>query len=224
MTARGRTAWALVFFIALFVFYWLTYAYAHEWNQRWLRGEDRLIEWVTFAGFLGASLSLVGVTRRARPAAARAWMAGLVLFFFVCAGEEISWGQRVFGFGTPSDVSKVNEQDEFNLHNLKLEDISPLGIVSFFMKVFGIAAPLIAWNRRPRIVPPPVVASSFLFAEIVSALPKMLKGGLAERYGPTVALEFRLDSAEFKEMVWGVSCLLAALAIRSAWRKPCGPS
>ena len=35
-------------------------------------------------------------------------------------GEEISWGQRVFGFETPEALKEVNEQDEFNLHNLTI--------------------------------------------------------------------------------------------------------
>jgi hypothetical protein len=41
----------------------------------------------------------------------------LVLFFV--AGEEISWGQRIFGVSTPQWFMKRNYQHELNLHNLK---------------------------------------------------------------------------------------------------------
>lgn len=46
----------------------------------------------------------------------------LSLLFFFAFGEEISWGQRIFNFGTPDALKNVNVQDEFNLHNLTLFD------------------------------------------------------------------------------------------------------
>jgi len=42
----------------------------------------------------------------------------LAIFFFFCFGEEISWGQRIFGFSTPSELLADNAQHETNLHNL----------------------------------------------------------------------------------------------------------
>ena len=38
--------------------------------------------------------------------------------FFWASGEEISWGQRIFGLVTPESLSAVNQQNETNLHNL----------------------------------------------------------------------------------------------------------
>ena len=46
---------------------------------------------------------------------------GLLMFsiaFFLIAGEEISWGQRIFDLATPDYLSSVNEQDELNFHNI----------------------------------------------------------------------------------------------------------
>lgn len=40
------------------------------------------------------------------------------LMFFVAFGEEISWGQRIFGWSTPEALAEVNYQQETNLHNL----------------------------------------------------------------------------------------------------------
>lgn len=212
-----KTWWCLALIAGLYAFYWITYAYAHDWNQRWLRGEDRFIEWVTFAGFFGGSVVLLRALPLATGRFARLYLAGLALFLFVCAGEEVSWGQRLLGFDTPEAIAEKNEQKEFNLHNLSLP-ISPLGIVAFILTVLGIVAPLAAWNRWPRWVPALPVVPIFLVAEMVDQLPRFLKPPLDRAFGPVVALEFGLDSAEFKEMVWGIGCLLVALLLARAWR------
>lgn len=39
---------------------------------------------------------------------------------FLAAGEEVSWGQRVFNIKTPDSIAKHNMQNEFNLHNLEI--------------------------------------------------------------------------------------------------------
>jgi hypothetical protein len=44
----------------------------------------------------------------------------IALVFFVGAGEEISWGQRIFGVETPQLFQKENAQHEINLHNLRV--------------------------------------------------------------------------------------------------------
>ena len=41
----------------------------------------------------------------------------LAMAFIFAAGEEISWGQRIFNFDTPDYWKKLNKQNEFNLHN-----------------------------------------------------------------------------------------------------------
>ncbi|MBT8038340.1 MAG: hypothetical protein KJO21_12435 [Verrucomicrobiae bacterium] len=38
--------------------------------------------------------------------------------FFIGAGEEISWGQRILGFDTPQTIKEINDQNEFNVHNM----------------------------------------------------------------------------------------------------------
>lgn len=40
------------------------------------------------------------------------------LALIVGAGEEISWGQRIFGIDTPAFLKEVNRQGELNLHNI----------------------------------------------------------------------------------------------------------
>ena len=41
--------------------------------------------------------------------------------FALCAfGEEINWGQHIFGIQTPGFLEKINAQKELNIHNLKV--------------------------------------------------------------------------------------------------------
>lgn len=44
----------------------------------------------------------------------------LTIFFFLAMGEEISWGQRIFGWDTPLALQNLNSQGEINFHNLSL--------------------------------------------------------------------------------------------------------
>lgn len=42
----------------------------------------------------------------------------VTLVFVVMIGEELSWGQRIFGWTTPEAYAEINAQGETNLHNL----------------------------------------------------------------------------------------------------------
>jgi hypothetical protein len=44
----------------------------------------------------------------------------LGLLFFLCFGEEISWGQRILNIDTPEFIAEINAQKEINVHNLFL--------------------------------------------------------------------------------------------------------
>jgi hypothetical protein len=131
--------------------------------------EDDVVEWSgAIALFLGSILLLVSflAARRRRPAGMTAggvWvllMSSGVLFFL--GGEEISWGQRLFGWGTPAALRSANAQDETNLHNLgvfqgtKLDGdrLFRLAWISFFV-LLPIAA--WAWPRIRRAVSPRVL-------------------------------------------------------------------
>ena len=54
-------------------------------------------------------------------------LAGLGLFCWFVAGEEISWGQRLLAFQPPEFFLRENFQQELNLHNL-LQNEKTLGI------------------------------------------------------------------------------------------------
>ena len=224
--AWRRTGWTLAALVALNALYWLVFAHAPAFHTRWFRGEDHLVEWITFAGFAGAGVVCARLAARPAPRWLRLWRVGLALFFLICAGEEISWGQRIFGYGTPDAVAAQNEQDEFNLHNLKWAHVHPLAIVSWCLKSFGIFGPLVIALRRrgPRdpwrdFFPAPAVIPLFVAAELLTRVRSALMPWLREALGEATALIVKLDTVEFKEMVWGVAVLCAALSLRDFFQR-----
>ncbi len=48
----------------------------------------------------------------------------LALLFLFGAGEEISWGQRIFGFATPESLAEINKQDEITIHNIEFNGVA----------------------------------------------------------------------------------------------------
>lgn len=70
----------------------------------------------------------------------------LLLFsfvFFIGAGEEISWGQRILNVKTPEKIEKANVQKELNFHNLKIlsnqKDNSTSQLTELLYKIFWIS-------------------------------------------------------------------------------------
>lgn len=86
-----------------------------------LVNEDGPMEWAQAVAWLAAAVLAAIVSwrlaRDRRRALAALW-AILAVGCFLSAGEEISWGQRIFGFETPERLEEANEQDEVTFHNL----------------------------------------------------------------------------------------------------------
>lgn len=82
--------------------------------------EDRLVEnsqfFVLFFSAILSGATAKILLNKNRALAAFYIIATLGLIFI--AGDEISWGQRLFGVETPQNISQVNSQQETNIHNL----------------------------------------------------------------------------------------------------------
>lgn len=70
---------------------------------------------------------------------------GLALLFFFGAGEEISWGQRIFNIETPAALEQANDQEELNIHNLavfeRIKFFTADHIFDIFWSIFAVAIP-----------------------------------------------------------------------------------
>ena len=84
-----------------------------------LTREDGVAEWLQVLFYALALGGCVKITWRLRGTGSLFALYAIVcigLFFLL--GEELSWGQRMFGWGTPESVSELNKQGETNIHNL----------------------------------------------------------------------------------------------------------
>ena len=124
--------------------------------------EDRPLEWAS-AGLLlaAAGLFAFNAARGLRAGSGRSWLAllaggGLAALLLVMAMEEISWGQRLFGFATPDTLAQMNWQGEFNFHNIQtdLSELIYYAGASLFLGLLPLLRDLV----------PPVAAAHPLFA------------------------------------------------------------
>lgn len=108
-------------FILLFTILFIFNAKAYNFLSK----EDHIIEYLS-----SISLAITGLFFLRASAYSKKTMSGksinwntflfviLAIVFLITAGEEISWGQRLFNFRTPEYLGQLNEQNEFNFHNV----------------------------------------------------------------------------------------------------------
>jgi hypothetical protein len=93
-----------------------------------LTKEDGLFETLTALFYLGAAiLSFIAYFKGKRgndlilfKTKRNIFLLLLAIIFFIGAGEEINWGQRLLNIDTPEALQKINLQKEINIHNLSL--------------------------------------------------------------------------------------------------------
>jgi hypothetical protein len=83
--------------------------------------EDSVLESLQFIAYAAATVLAAATSWRLWRTGRRGL--GALFFLFACcclfaAGEKISWGPRVLGFGTPEEVASVNGQEEMNVHDV----------------------------------------------------------------------------------------------------------
>jgi uncharacterized membrane protein len=88
---------------------------------RFLTDEDSVLEWPQVFGLAAACIFALLCAWRLhgshRSLVALAYLAFALGCFFV-AGEEIAWGERLIGYGTPEALEEINEQRETTVHNI----------------------------------------------------------------------------------------------------------
>ena len=108
-------------FISLFTILFIFNSEAYNFLSK----EDHLIEYLSsvslaITGLLFLRASIYSI--KTVPGKSIKWNTLLFIFlaiiFLIAAGEEISWGQRLFNFRTPEYLNRLNEQNEFNFHNV----------------------------------------------------------------------------------------------------------
>ncbi len=158
----------LILLIVLRVFY------VNAWSA--LTREDALVENSTAFLFFLTALLLLAIAARGRGVPGR-WLYLLGAFAFVfAAGEEISWGQRIFGFETPSYLREINLQNEFNLHNIEVVAFQQVYRVGMMILCVATSAAYFARKSSFFGVPFPSILLMYCFLLVYAYLPQDIIG------------------------------------------------
>jgi len=115
-----------------------------------LTGEDRLAENLqVYCWLLAFGMGWLVISRFAN--AGRYGMAFLYFCLnagiFLIIGEEVSWGQRLFGWQTPEALKAVNRQHETNIHSLE-GMIDTFRSLYLLIGAYGTILPLLFFRAR----------------------------------------------------------------------------
>ena len=117
---------------------------------KWFTGEDGFAETMQVVFYTLALVFCMFVVNKLwqsgrRTIAALYVLVALGLVFML--GEELSWGQRIWGWDTPETMRELNKQEETNLHNI-------YGVGSTFkwlqlvVGAYGTLLPLMVWKLQ----------------------------------------------------------------------------
>jgi hypothetical protein len=164
--------------------------------------EDELLEWATFWAFAAAAVAgAVAARRQWRNGRRIPWfLAGVALFCFLVAMEEISWGQRIFGYRPPSYFLAENYQQELNFHNVMATNLRMLGFKLVTLG-YGVVLAILA------LVP---AVGRILSRLAIVAPPWLLVPSFVVSYAVFEAQPWNFTS-EWIEMMLGLGFLFAAL-------------
>ncbi len=227
----GR-AWSVALPSVLAVVPFLTIGIGEDfafYNQ-WMVTERGAIEHATvFFAAAGCLLALLAFSRRA--ACPKPWLGGYTLLFALgfiyIAGEEMSWGQHLFGWESSAWFVEANRQQETNFHNLHQSlDRVPKSIIGAGIVISGVLIPLFARFRplKPAAVdghlywlwPTPVVRTTATLFLVIWLIDRgLLVTGLRGGDG------WNLNFTEHRElmMVYFLALYCGSLYLRLGARK-----
>lgn len=141
------------------------------------------------------------------------------------AGEEVSWGQTYFRFGTPEALRAINKQREFNLHNTSnIFNNVPRQLMLVATVVGGCVLPLVLGKRlaRPEVrqgpwywlIPTWRLVPISLLAVLSNIPEKILRAtGASPAVGSYLDLAVMEPGGEFKECCFALVMLLYLLSV-----------
>jgi len=109
--------------------------------------EDGIVEWLTVVGLMAGCF--VCLYRFVKLYRYRNWwfltvVMLLAMMLFFVAGEEISWGQRIFGIKSPEFFVEENSQHEMNFHNLIIHGVKINKLIFTFGLIVALSVYLVA--------------------------------------------------------------------------------
>jgi hypothetical protein len=189
-----------------------------------LANEDGIAEWGQWV-FLVALIVIyarlaIALWRQHQRLLALLYAVAMVAVIFT-AGEEISWGQRIFGWMTPGALEDINNQGETNIHNIG-SLLKIFNVVIMLVAFIAALLPLVrwsAWRGRARsiagyaLIPPVALIPAFGMEFAYRAIRLLFLP--TPRYTLTKLSEIAELSFYFALVVFGV---LAWRVIVRGWR------
>ncbi|HYF23437.1 MAG TPA: hypothetical protein VD929_08580 [Caulobacteraceae bacterium] len=133
-----------------------------------------LVEYATVANFAAIAAFCAALSRRAE-GAARPVLMGFAALAVVALGEEISWGQWIFGWSSPEAFAEANLQGETNLHNF----LPPWAFEAAYALVgaglIAVAAGLVL--LKPERLPPVIRPAAAHLSRLGLAVPLIVASG-----------------------------------------------
>lgn len=152
----------IIFFLPLAIIaLLLSIRFAHPNIHQIVIKEDSIVEYLTVFSSLAVSyFGAVILFKRQKikkdkylPFFLKTFCVIAIIFGIFIAGEEISWGQRIFDIETPDTLKEINNQNETTIHNVE----GTVDIFRFFTLVAGIHGAgswiLIVLLRKTKILP-----------------------------------------------------------------------
>jgi len=110
---------------------------------------EHLTVGVLIPGIIAAIYALIRFRRLLPTGWTQLWLLLWTLACIYFAGEECSWGQWYLDFETPEKLTGLNDQGEFNFHNMSSWlDQKPRTLVELFVIVAGFLLPLVLHFKR----------------------------------------------------------------------------
>ena len=124
-------------------------------------------------------------------------LGGMAMVF--AAGEEISWGQRIFGFATPDLLMTLNEQKEFTVHNIANKSFDFIYLNGTLILCMMTSAAFFCRKDRIFGIPLPSILLMLGFLMVIS-------------YEPGTNLK-QISGANFREYLVGVKRSLGFIVV-----------
>jgi hypothetical protein len=200
-------------------------SYRRAWDTE--QGPEENLTVLLLAVAVGAGLLALRRARQIGRPLVLAWIVAMTAGSAYFAGEEASWGQHWFGWGTPEAFSRLNDQNETNLHNMSSWlDQKPRLALELWVLVGGLLAPLGLARRLGLtggfwswIWPPREAALTAALAVLVGIIERG-KGllGLTN----LAPIDVRLSETQELYFAWFLMLSLWAIAARAARQRAAG--
>jgi len=146
----------------------------------------------------------------------------MLLFTLGCiyfGGEEASWGQHYFGWGTPEALAAVNAQQETNIHNIAgIFDQLPRNLLALGVLVGGLIVPITMRVRTGKWSSPAgalgwVCPTYICIPTAILVLFIGVPEQLVELSGRAVPNLMEISAGETKEYYFGLFLMLYAWSL-----------